>query len=100
MAKRTGRHLYKHTLNAVFLGIFSVALTLLMLVYFVALTARTKSERREMILADTAARFEIINTELLTAFHSFSNVQKNSAMQALAQSGSPQEMYYNAIEVQ
>lgn len=100
LVKRTGRHQYKHTLNVVFMGIFSVALTLLMLVYFVALTARTKSEQREMILADTSSRFEIMNTELLTAFHSYSNVQKNEAMQALAQSSDPQEMYYNAIEVQ
>lgn len=100
MAKRAGRHPYKQTLNAAFLGIFSVALTLLMLVYFVALTARNKSERREMILADSASRFEIMNTELLTAFHSYSNVQKSTAMQALAGSTTPREMYYNAIAAQ
>ncbi len=100
MTRQRGKHQYKHTLIAVFLIVFSVALTLLMLVYFVALTARQKSDQREMMLADTSSRFDIMNTELLTVFNSFSHVQKSAALQALAESHTPQEMYFNAIGAQ
>lgn len=100
MEKQPTKHPYKYTLSAVFLGIFSIALTLLMLLYFVVLTTRTRSEHRELVLSDTSSRFEILNTELLTAFHAFSNVQRSSALQILAESASMRDVYYNAIAAQ
>lgn len=100
MAKPAAKHPYKSMLSASFLGVFSLSLTLLMLVYFIALTTRTRSEQRELVLSDTSSRFEIINTELLTAFHSFSNVQRSSPLQALAESSTMKATYYNVINAQ
>ena len=91
---------YKHTLISVFLGIFSVVLILVMLLYFVAFTARQRSSQREMILADTSARFDIANAEILMAFSSLSHLQRTSSLRKFAESSSDSEMCLNAIDAQ
>lgn len=100
MKKPESKPRYKNTLISVFLGIFSVVLSLVMLLYFVAFTARQRSDQREMILADASARFDIANAELLMAFSSLSHLQRTSTLRNFAESPTDSEMYLAAIDAQ
>lgn len=97
---QTKQHPYKYTLGAVFIGVFSVALLLFTVVYFMALTVRQKSSQKEMILAYTASKFDTVNTDLLTIFNAFSHLQKSQELQRFGESKTRQEMYLNAIAAQ
>ncbi len=91
---------YRHTLSAVFVGVFSVALALLTLLYFIAWAIKEQSSHKEVILARTSSQFDTVNTELLTVFTTFSHLQKSPRLQTLGESRNRQEMYYNAIGAQ